>query len=140
MDPFGASPAQPGSVINSIFGGQTPSSNMNLLNNSNLNGPNSAFNPHSVHGGSNLQMFAPGSLGGNPGSVFSVLPSSFMQIGGPGSVLGSSFSGPGPSSVLNNQINSIGGPGKFHGIFIFNYFRFRFHSEQQQRARFHHEQ
>ncbi|KAI6176650.1 hypothetical protein M3Y97_00821500 [Aphelenchoides bicaudatus] len=100
MDPFGASPAQPGSVINSIFGGQTPASNVNILHNSNLNGPNSAFNPQSIHGigNSNLNMFAPGSLT-NPGSVFSGIPASFMQIGGPG-------------SVLNNQINSIGnGPG-----------------------------
>lgn len=119
MDPFGASPAQPGSVINSIFGGQTPASNVNAFNNSNLNGPNSAFNPNSVHGvgGSNLHMFAPGSLSGNPGSVFSVLPSSFMPVGGPGSVMGGSLlSGPGPGSVMNSHINSIGGPGK--SIFI----------------------
>ncbi|KAI6187814.1 hypothetical protein M3Y98_00286100 [Aphelenchoides besseyi] len=114
MDPFGASPAQPGSVISSLFGGHTPASaaqNLHGLNNPNsvLGGPSSILNQHSILG---------------PGSVFGLGPSSVLGPGhsslisgiGPSSVLGgpSSVLGPGPASVMNGPgsvMNSHNGPG-----------------------------
>lgn len=74
MDSFSSSPAQPGSVMGSSLGGQTPASSSGL--------------------------FGYGLSGAGPGSVLGSIslfnPSSMMSGAGPNSILG------GPNSVLGN--------------------------------------
>lgn len=125
MDPFGQSPAHPGSVMSSLFGGQTPASNTNHGIN-----PNSVLaHSHSIMGNSIL---GPGSLmsGTGPGSVFglnpnSVLgnPSSNILNANPGSILGgigSSIHGNnGPASILNPS-SILNGPGSVNPASVLN--------------------
>ncbi|CAD5215156.1 unnamed protein product [Bursaphelenchus okinawaensis] len=122
MDPFGQSPAEPGSVMSSLFGGggQTPASNQN-------HGVSSILNPNSIMGnsilgpGSLMSGTGPGSVFGlNPHSVIGQTPQSNVINHGPGSILGGlggSVNGPGsvlnPSSVLNGPgsvLNNLNNP------------------------------
>ena len=73
---FGASPAQPGSVMSSLFGGQTPAS---------------ATNPNNYIIGEPSSVFAH-----EPLSVFNATNAAFMSSIGPNSVLNAtSIGGPG---------------------------------------------
>jgi hypothetical protein len=70
---YGASPAQPNSVMSSLLGGHTPA-----INNS-MHGPGSVMPPGSFLGASSF----------GPGSIFG--PSSIMGNNGPNSVLARSI-------------------------------------------------
>lgn len=84
MDPFNSSPAQPGSVMSSLLGGQTPASSSGLFGYG-IGNPGSVLANNSIF---------------NSNLIGSVGPNSIL--GGPGSILG------GPNSVLGH----LGGPGK----------------------------
>ncbi|KAI6241645.1 hypothetical protein M3Y99_00325500 [Aphelenchoides fujianensis] len=135
MDPFGASPAQPGSVLSNLFGAQTPASaapggfNHPGFGNPNsvLGAPGSVLGQHSILGPGSVISGAPSSVFGLGGSVLAGHQHSVLgNIGGPSSVLNgppSVLGGPssilnGPGSVINNTIgnpgsvmNSHNGPG-----------------------------
>ncbi|KAE9553906.1 hypothetical protein FO519_002895 [Halicephalobus sp. NKZ332] len=100
MDPYGASPAQPSSMMSSLLG-HTPAVH---------HGPGSVLGPGSSFIG------GPGSLIGGPGSVFNSAsmfgnngPSSMFGTNGPASIMSRNLdpNGAGPGSVLNSH----NGPG-----------------------------
>ena len=87
MDPYGASPAQPSSIMSSLIG-HTPAVH---------HGPGSVLGPGSGF------MGGPSSLIGGPGSMFN--PASMLGTNGPASIISRNLDshGIGPGTLRNNR-------------------------------------